>query len=72
MKHRDESISKFLSKLNVDTIKEVKFKNKTYNETKCVCGQHIIIGYNFYNKRNGKTCTIGYKCLQYIADYLNW
>ena len=71
MNSKYETISKFLSELKVDTIKEIQYVGKYYSG-KCVCGQPILYGYKFKNNRNNRSCLVGKNCLPYIADYLGW
>ena len=72
VKHYEETIVKFLDVLNVDLIVDVRYQWKCYGGYNCVCGQRIKKGYIFENKKNNKVCIVGKKCLQYIADYLDW
>lgn len=72
MEHYDETILKFVNSLNVDLIKDVRFQTKSYGNYHCVCGQRIKRAYIFKNIKNHKTCVVGYHCLQYVADYLEW
>lgn len=72
MNNYGETVSKFLSSLHVDTVKEVRYVGKVIGDYYCVCGQPIKYGYTFTNTRNGRTCTIGKRCLSYVADYLGW
>ena len=72
MNSKDESILKFLERLNVDSIRDVRYKRKIYGRHQCVCGQPIKIAYVFTNKRNNLECTVGKNCLNHIAWYLNW
>ena len=72
MNSREESILKFLERLNVDSIQDVKYKRNIRGQYRCVCGQPIKNAYVFINKRNNLNCVIGKNCLKHIAWYLNW
>ncbi len=72
MDHYTETISKFLSVLNVDSIKDVKYCKKFVCNARCVCGQVIKNGYLFRNKKNDIICVVGKNCLSYVACYLGW
>ena len=73
MNHFEETVLKFSAALGkIDSIKDVRYKGKCYGYYVCVCGQKIKNGYLFENKQNNKVCIVGKKCLQYIADYLDW
>ena len=72
MNSKEETITKFLGALHVDTIAEVKCIEKVRGRFWCVCGQPIKNGYLFTNKRNHLQCVVGKNCLPYIAWYLNW
>lgn len=65
-------LSKFLNYLQVDTVKEVKYKEKFLCSCYCVCGQPIRTGYVFENVRNGRKCVVGKNCLKHIVSYLDW
>lgn len=65
-------ISKFLEVLQVDTIREVKYKSSFLSSCHCVCGQPIKKGYLFENIRNNRKCVVGKNCLKHIASYLMW
>lgn len=72
MSHYEETIGKFLDKLNVDCIREIRYCGKHYGNEHCVCGQRIRHCYVFTNKHNGKKCVVGKECLNYVAEYLGW
>ena len=72
MNSKDETILKFLKKLNVDSIQDVKYLGKVYGQHRCVCGQPIKTSYIFINKRNNLKCMLGKNCINHIAWYLNW
>ena len=72
MKHYDETISKFLEALNVDSIRDVRYQGKKFTYQRCICGQRIQTCYVFRNRKNKKQCFVGKKCLEYIAYYLGW
>ena len=72
MNHYEETISKFLAAMNVDLRRDVCYTGRCYGSYQCVCGQRIKNGYLFRNKKNKKNCIVGKKCLQHIADYLDW
>lgn len=73
MNSAEETISKFLSTLNVDSYRNVKYidKYKSVN-CYCICGQKINTAYLFQNIQNNKKCYVGKNCLKYIAEYLGW
>lgn len=72
MEHYDETISKFLEALNVDSIKDVRYQGKIFTYQRCICGQRIQTCYIFRNQKNKKQCFAGKKCLKHIAYYLGW
>lgn len=72
MKHYEETITKFLDALNVDLIGDVRYQGRCYGTYHCVCGQRIKRGYMFINEKNNKDCIVGRKCLQHVAEYLDW
>ena len=72
MNSKDETIINFLERLNVDSIRDVRYKGKIYGLHKCVCGQPIKMAYIFTNKRNNLECIVSKNCLEHIAWYLNW
>lgn len=75
MLHEDETVGKFLTALNTDSIKDIVYCKKIIYHSKCmkcVCGQPIKNCYLFRNKINGKQCVVGKNCLQHITAYLNW
>ena len=72
MSYYEETVSKFLSELNVDLVKDIVYFGKIKQPTKCVCGQTIKKGYLFFNKKNNKKCIVGYNCLQHVIHYLGW
>ena len=72
MNSKNETVSKFLSALKVDLIKDVKYVGKEIKNSKCVCGQPIQYCYYFKNIKNNLECTVGKNCLNYVANYLGW
>lgn len=72
MNHYDETIRKFLSSLNVDSVNDIKYVGKLTKKQFCICGQAIKYGYVFANTKNSYRCVIGKKCLTFIANYLGW
>ena len=72
MNHYNETISKFLDAMRLDSINDVYFLGKCTKYQYCVCGQKIKKGYVLKNKQNNKLCVVGKKCLYYIAYYLGW
>ena len=72
MNSKEETITKFLEALNIDTIGDVKYDEKLCGRLRCVCGQPIKNGYLFTNKRNHLQCVVGKNCLPHITWYLNW
>ena len=72
MNNKEETVLKFLERLNVDSIREVKYKRNVRGRYRCVCGQPIKNAYIFVNRRNNLKCAIGKNCLSHIAGYLNW
>ena len=72
MNSYQETVSKFLSALEVDLIKDVKYVERTTQNGTCICGQPIKYCYRFKNIKNNLSCIVGKNCLQYIAKYLGW
>lgn len=66
----EETITKFLSALKVDSVYDVRYVGKNYRGI-CVCGQPIEYGYKFKNIRNGLECIAGKTCAKYIFEYIN-
>ena len=72
MSCREETISKFLDSLNIDSINDVRYIKKCFGSQYCICGQKIKNGYLFFNIKNQLQCIVGVRCLSHIADYLGW
>ena len=41
----------FLSTMKVDSIKDIRYRGKSYQEERCVCGQKIATAYIFKTSR---------------------
>ena len=65
-----ETTMKFLDRLQVDTIEEVKYEGDVLGPHKCVCGQPIKRGHLCVNTRNHRECVVGKNCLRYVKNYL--
>ena len=73
MNSAEETISKFLSTLDVDSSRDVRYICKCQRSScHCVCGQKIETAHLFQNKRNKKECYVGKNCIRFIAEYLGW
>jgi len=67
-----KTTEKFLTALNVDSIKDVKYLCKDALGGTCVCGQPLIRKYKFLNVKNGLSCCVGKECMEYVTEYLCW
>lgn len=58
MEHYDETISKFLEALNVDSIKDVRYQGKIFTYQRCICGQRIQTCYVFRNQKTRNNASL--------------
>ena len=64
------NISKFLSALEVDSVKDISFFSGDQQGI-CICGRSIVHGVLCVNRANNLTCLVGNTCLRYVKDYCN-